>query len=278
MSVFTAAFKGVWLGLLSRDSLAVLDEWFYSGANGEPATRYEDYQAEAYNLSGLHDWETHAIQDHFPEQGRVLVFAAGGGRELVALHRLGYDLDGVECHPGLNEAANALLTRHDIPAAVHLGPRDGLPDEIAANRGRYDGVVLGWAVYTLIRGRSARIALLRQMAACLSRDGRLLLSFYPRTGDPLHFRVIARVGRVVSALTRGERVELGDDLVDCYYHRFSELEVRSEVAEAGLELVHMSMAPYGHAVVRLAQEQSGAVSPLEPMESSQVERQPVSSS
>ena len=38
-----------------------------------------------------------------------MVVGGGGGREVLALRRLGYEVDGFECDPGLVACANELL-------------------------------------------------------------------------------------------------------------------------------------------------------------------------
>ena len=41
---------------------------------------------------------------------RLLVAGAGGGREVLALYKSGYEVDGFECHPELVALANTMLT------------------------------------------------------------------------------------------------------------------------------------------------------------------------
>jgi len=243
----TAAFKGAWLGLLRHSWLHQMDEAYYDAA--APSSQVRDYRDDDYNQSGLLSWEAQAIREHFPSSGRLLVLGAGGGREVVALDKLGYSVDGFECHPGLVASAAGLLARIGAASSVRLSPRDSLPDGLA--QGPYDGIIIGWGAYMLIRGRARRIALLRQLHRRASGGAPLLVSFFARRGTSKYLQIAARVGNAVARLTGGERVEVGDDLDENFFHRFTEDEIREELDEAGFETVFFSDELYGKAVGRV---------------------------
>lgn len=60
------------------------------------------YRDSAYNESGFRDWEASAIAAYFPKSGRVLVPSCGGGREVLALARRGFEVVAFECEPSLS--------------------------------------------------------------------------------------------------------------------------------------------------------------------------------
>jgi hypothetical protein len=226
-----ATAAGIALGIMDRRHLHALDRLHYGRASS--------YQSEAHNLRGLFDWEHEAVDGWFRGCRSLVVVGAGGGREVLALSRMGFEVDGYECNERLVRAAGALLPAQGCPARVLPLPRDASP---APGRA-YDGLVAGWSAYMLIPGRAARIGFLRGMAALAAPGAPLLLSFFTRTAGNARWRRIAEVAAPLRRLRRAEPVEEGDDLVPNYVHRFTEEEVRAEMAEGGFELLRF--APEG---------------------------------
>ncbi|MBN1598354.1 MAG: hypothetical protein JW894_08670, partial [Bacteroidales bacterium] len=60
----------------------------------------EKYADDNYNLSGLSEWGKKRFEKYFPKSKKILLLAAGGGRETVALIRMGYNVDSYECNRG----------------------------------------------------------------------------------------------------------------------------------------------------------------------------------
>jgi len=235
---------GVRLGLMSREELHALDERYYSGGK---AGEHIDYAGEAHNRSGLAEWERRVLERFFPPRGRLLVMGAGGGREVLALARMGYDVDGFEPHPGLVDFANSLLEREGVSSRVSVSARDETPRSDA----RYDGVIVGWGAYMLIQGRARRIALLRGLRALAAPGAPVVLSFFYRDpGSPFRHGLIARLGSALRRRRGDEPVEEGDALAPNFVHLFTEAEVRSELAEAGWDPVFHDTFGTGHAVAR----------------------------
>lgn len=234
----SALFNGFWLGVMDREALDLIDETYY---DSKP-----NYVDEAYNTSGLRDWEAQMIEDHFPRSGRVVVTATGGGREVVALLDLGYDVVGYEPNAQLVQAAKALLERRGHRDRIHRGERDAFPTDA----GPCDAIVVGWGSYMLIPGRSQRVEFLRAARGSLPADGPILLSFFTRPPEGGSFATIARVANVMRRLRRLPPVEVGDVLGPNYTHYFTRGEIGSELEAAGFRLVSYGDEPYGHAVGR----------------------------
>jgi SAM-dependent methyltransferase len=235
---------GVRLGLMTREQLHALDEKYYSGGKkGE----HIDYAADRHNLSGLAEWERRAVDRFFAPGGRLLVMGAGGGREVLALARMGYRVDGCEPHPGLVDYARHLLAREGVDATMTVVPRDTVPRVET----RYDGILVGWGAYMLIQGRARRIALLRDLRALAAPGAPVILSFFYRDGgSPFRHRLIARLGSALRRRRGLEPVEEGDALAPNFIHLFNEVEVRAELAEGGWEPVLYDTFGTGHAVGR----------------------------
>ena len=87
--------QGFWLGLLSPKELDQATELNYFSL--------EKYQNLKYNKSGLWHWEENALNTYFKECKSILVGASGGGRELIALSAMRYQVDGFECSDKLVE-------------------------------------------------------------------------------------------------------------------------------------------------------------------------------
>jgi hypothetical protein len=252
-----AAFKGFWLGMLRSEDLHEIDATYYDGQAVLSAGGDYDYRNDEYNQSGLFPWERTALGGSFPSAGNLLVVGAGGGREVVALERMGYRVDSFECHRALVASANDLLRRLDLTSRVQPSPRDGIPDDPGLfATSRYDGLIVGWSAYMLIRGREQRIGLLKQMREHAGPGCPILLSFFVRKGTPRWLHTITRVGNVVALLRGGERVELGDDLKMNFVHRFSRDEIERELDEAGFDLMLFGTDGYGHAVGRSRRDPS----------------------
>lgn len=239
LQALKGCFDGLWLGVLSRDQLARIDQDYYSRAG--------QYLSESYNRAGLWGWESTAIDRHFDGVRRVVITSAGAGREVLALAKAGYEVSGFEPHEGLVRFGNDLLCADGVDATLSTCERDGWPSAALDA----DGAVVGWGGYMLIPGRERRVAFLRQAAACLPDDAPVLLSFYARCGAGVRFRVSYRLANLLRRVLRRPAVSAGDALVPTMVHFFTRAEVAQELADAGFEMVDFGAEDYGWAVGRV---------------------------
>ena len=234
----SGVYTGLALGILSQRDLHLISERKYKGE--------KFYRSEAYNKRGLWDWERRAVEKHFAGCKSLLVLAAGGGREVLALRKRGMTVDGFESDPALVRFANELIEKESAGSGIELSPWDHAP---AGDR-RYDGVIVGWGAYMHIRGRKTRVALLRELRDKLETGSPVLLSFYTRMGLRRYFPAVARVGNLAARLFGGDRVEVGDSLIPNFVHFFIRAEMESEFREGGFEMVEFIEEEYGHSVGR----------------------------
>jgi hypothetical protein len=227
---------GVGLGLLARNDLHAISERAYGGMG--------TYRDEGYNRSGLWTWEERAIEHHFGACSRILVAAAGGGREVLALRRRGLVVDGFEAHPALVAYASELLAREGSGDPIRQAPWDACPEYET----RYDGAIVGWGAYMHIRGRERRVAFLRQLRNQLETGSPLLLSFLGVKRFSRWMRLAAAIGNPLAQVTRRERVEVGDWMEPDYKHHFTRDELQRELAEGGFEMAAYSPGNLGCAV------------------------------
>lgn len=231
---------GVVLGLSSVRTLDALDEAYYADN--------EKYVDTEYNIKGLWAWEQAEIDAHFEPGSRVVVSAAGGGREVHALLQQGFDAHGFECNLRLADYAERFLADAGHPGRISQAPRDGWPPRGAAP---YDGLVVGWGSYMLVRSRARRVGFLREAARRLSPGAPVLLSFFPRAEGDFYFSLVAAVGSVFRRARRAGPVEIGDGLVPNFAHFFTEGELRDELRVSGFRLLAYTSGGYGRAVAYL---------------------------
>jgi 2-polyprenyl-3-methyl-5-hydroxy-6-metoxy-1,4-benzoquinol methylase len=229
LALSQAVFDGVWLGVLQRDDLHTIDQRFYDRST---------YQGDAHNLRGLLPWEIAALES-FGGCKRLLLIGAGGGREVLALSRMGYEVEGYECNAALVAYAEDFLPRQGCTSRVRYLPRDTVPPAGEP----FDGIILGWGAYTLMPGRAHRVDLLRRLRPLIRPGGPLLLSFFTRSGDGPRFRISARVANGIRTVLRRERVERGDAIGPNFMHYFVAAEIEAELREAGWE--PRSYTPHG---------------------------------
>lgn len=248
-SLLDALSAGIWLGVLRRQDQHSIGKFCYDFVGL--------YVTEDYNRRGLHDWEERAFSDFFGGAKSILVAGAGGGREVLALRRLGYEAVGFECHPGLVKFANELLRKDGVGGEV----KQSLPDECPQSGEVFDGVVAGWGVYTLIQGRPQRVEFLRGLREQTRGRAPLLVSFYHRPDGARRGKLVKGVGDSLRRILGRGRLEAGDDLdpstVPNFVHYFTRDEIAGELREGGFDLVFFSTEGYGHAVA-LASDREAA--------------------
>jgi SAM-dependent methyltransferase len=212
---------------------------------------------------GLFDWERALLERaEVPREGRVLLAAAGGGRELAALLARGYDVTAFEPNPVLREGAAQVAAGAPGRARV----LDGVyADMVAALDGRgplaelrarspFDLVVLGWGSITHVLDEDARDALLRA-ARSLAPDAPVITSFFLRPEGAPGGRteraraairaVFSAVGAPNATIPPGLAYESGGGFV----HAFTESEVQAMAHRAGYAVAALDASPFPHALL-----------------------------
>ncbi len=236
-----ACFAGFWLGILKRETIDLTNMFVYD--------KMDMYRKDEYNRSGLFRWEEKMVDKYFQRCKSLLVAGTGGGREVLALSRLGYDVDGFECNSDLVERANEFLKKEGLNSNIHLVPPDQCPDSTKI----YDGLIIGWGVYMHIQGREQRISFLKKLRSQTREMAPILLSFYFRSESPLYFRVVATIGNVIRLVLWRDYLEIGDTFLyisdfNQYIHCFAKDEIDFELHEGGFQLDSYCTEEYGHAI------------------------------
>ena|SRR5581483_2296373 len=224
-----ALHKGFWLGCLSPDDFNVITAEAY---------KTSQHLASAEHIqSGLLDWESCLVGRHFPKGSRILVAAAGAGREVLALRKAGFSAEGFECNLRLLSAAQKAFEEARESSFVAFCP----PDTVPPGPQIYDGLLVGWGGYTHIPARVRRIAFLRALRLRALPQAPIMLSFFTRDGYSRYDAISYHTAKVFRILSRagGEALEPGDDLDwSQYVHRFLPSEVEQELKTAGFRIVH----------------------------------------
>jgi len=228
-----AAFSGFFLGVMSQKSLDFSDELYYN--------RNKSYLEDKYNLSGLFEWEKPVIQKYFSNAKSILLIAAGGGREALALSKMGYEVDSYECNKALIEYGNKLLQKNKIENLIKYLPRNTVPEEIR----KYDGIIIGWGAYSHIPGFKKRLFFLAGLYPFLHKETPLMISFLFTHGRNRRDKIIKNVSNFFRIFGNKDKTEPGDRLEPGFIHYFTEEEIKSELIQSKFSIIEYSSKDYG---------------------------------
>jgi hypothetical protein len=235
-----ALFEGFWMGLLPESAYDVISEKSYGLG--------EQYTGKAWLDNGFHFWEDLAVRKHFPPGGRVLVGSAGGGRELVALEREGFQAVGFECSREMVAAGQRALAERGMTATLSWAP----PSVAPAMGETFDAAIVGWNGYCYISPRERRILFLRDLRAQMKPGAPMLVSFAMRTPRARTLAWTPRVANAVRICTfRAPVFEGGDSFGGRPKMHFTRRQVEREMADAGFNVMAFySWGGYGALIAK----------------------------
>jgi SAM-dependent methyltransferase len=250
-----AVRSGICMGLIDDQSFQAFDTY--------PFDETGPLDVSTETQRGLEPWERQIVCEHLADAKSILVVAAGGARELVGLHELGYHTTGVEYGRQLYEASRRELAQRECGATIQWRERF----DVSGGDGPYDAAFVARKFLSHVHDRSRRIELLANIRQTLVPDATLVIAFYTRSRNTLAFRMQAALANCLRKL-RGRRdfpVEVGDHVdpeSPLYHHHYIWEELRDELREAGFTPVAHETTWFGWAVARpiAANEQSQASS------------------
>jgi len=210
---------------------------------------------------GLFAWEKRVLElPFFPRSGRILLGAAGAGRELVALVERGFEVVAFDPCAPFADAARSVIDPAKA-TVVHASYADlvdvahGRPGPLAFLREEpgFDAVILGWGSLSHVTPSSERLELLRALATIAPRAP-VLASFALDAEHPIP---PASKGRMRDTLRRlftqlnAPGLSEGSDYFSPHGGFFSNLhsgELTTLARGAGYEVALFNDAPYPHAV------------------------------
>jgi hypothetical protein len=235
--------------------------------------------------SGLFPWEKRALEaPAFPRSGRVLLGAAGAGRELVALLERGYEVIAFDpCPPFVarakemahNKQATVLLASYADLVAAAAGR--GGPLEQVTSGPPFDVVILGWGSFSHVLPSTERLALLRA-ARRIAPRAPLLMSFMlrPDSSAPPESkgRVRDLLRRTFAAMGAPGPSEAGDHFFPegGFFSYLMPDEIPRIAWDAGYEVTLFEDGPYPHALLVPFTTTAFDGDALEPMNADDVPR------
>jgi hypothetical protein len=222
-----ALFEGFWMGLLPESVYDVISEKSYGDGR--------HYTNAPYLDQGFHFWEDLAVRTYFTPGSRVLVAAAGGGREVIALVRSGFQAAGFECSRAMVEAGKQALSERGITATLDWAP----PCVAPPVGGQFDALIVGWNGYCYISPRSRRLAFLKALRAQLRPRSPVLVSTAIRNPTARVLTWIPRIANGVRVCTfRAPVFEAGDSFSGRPKLHFTRKQLLRELTDAGFSIAN----------------------------------------
>jgi 2-polyprenyl-3-methyl-5-hydroxy-6-metoxy-1,4-benzoquinol methylase len=200
---------------------------------------YEDkelspYGDRAWIEKGLNPSERDVLEKHAGRSGSFLVLGCGGGREAIALAKMGFDVTGIDASEKLILKAKAHIAREAVKVAVS---RDDFL-EMTFPKGGFDHCLITCFMYSAVPSRAMRVALLAKINDALTDRGVAIIHFATTHGD--RSERLFKLRKAVARIFRGNvAYQTGDsfDPPSHFSHRFpDEREVIDEALEAGLSV------------------------------------------
>jgi SAM-dependent methyltransferase len=221
-------------GLLTRAQLgrAIAGRWSRWGLD------------EGYALLGLFGWEEPFVRRFLKPDDRILVVGSGSGREVIALRREGYDVEGLEPAAAAAELSRAIMKKAGVEARIRVGGIETV--ELDAT---FDLFIFSWYCYSYIAGRATRIAALRAVRAHLAPGGRVILSYI--VGEPIPKRLPVMAAALAARLTRAGWTPEKNDVLSFepgglhFEHHFEPGEIEGEARAAGLKVAALQLGDDG---------------------------------
>lgn len=182
-----------WLSEADREELAAA---IYAG-------RSEYAPGGSVYERGLFDWERLAISHAaFPRSGTILVPAAGAGREVLPLSRLGYDVIGFDACAELVGSGRTAIREAGSSAVLVEGTFEEFERAVGGAQNRLSSilhrrapaaVMIGWTSFSCLTSHEARLGFLRAVRT-LAPTAPVVLSYLrgPRRPPPSRLRRMLR--------------------------------------------------------------------------------------
>jgi ubiquinone/menaquinone biosynthesis C-methylase UbiE len=204
----------------------------------------EGFFADSLDLEedGLQQWEKQILDRYHINSGRMLVLAAGWGREAIAIAQRGVRVVGIEVNAMAARAARGRAKTMGVPAWFLQADLRHLPTD----RAWFDCVLLSKTMYSAIAGKSQRQSWLANLRRVLTPNGKVILSFLPERPPASHLRTARRrLTMMLASLPGGNPgYQLGDECASGHFlHWFQhEAEIRSELVGAGVRIQDLDMS------------------------------------
>jgi len=234
LTTTTRALAYASVGLLNREQLgrAIAGRWGRWGLD------------ERYALQGLFGWEEPFVRRFLKPDDRILIVGSGTGREVIALRRDGYSVEGLEPAKAAAELSREIMKKAGVEARIRIG---GI--ETVDLDGKFDLFIFSWYCYSYIAHRPTRVAALRSARAHLAPGGRIILSYI--VGEPIPKRLPITLAALAARVSGAGWTPEKNDVVSFepgglhFEHHFAPGEIEDEAREAGLKVAALQLGDDG---------------------------------
>ncbi|WP_075591050.1 class I SAM-dependent methyltransferase [Labilibacter marinus] len=229
---FDSVVEGFWLSVLSEDELNKSIISFYK--------RNKQYTQDEQTTKGLFNWEKNIANNIPIKNARIVVLGAGGGRECLALNRLGYKLSGYESDKKMVEYAQKYFANLEIDIAFNHIPINTIPHS------KCDIFWFGWGMYTHIFSQERRVQMLCDVKKQIPQNGYIIISYWKENREFTRRKIIENMTKKINR----RPVEAGEGFRNGFWtKRFTPDQIKEEAALVQLKVVHISEVEYGHAIL-----------------------------
>jgi SAM-dependent methyltransferase len=208
--------------------------WEYAQSPGIAA----DYD-EALAQTPLAAFDARLLAGRIVRPGLIVDLGAGTGRSIVPFARRGFSCLAVDLSLPMLRVLGGRIAAERLPVdriVANIVELDCLRDQIA------DYCLLLFSTLGMVRGRAARLRVLRHVRRLLKPGGVAVVHVHNRRHDLLLPRGLGRLARDTWRVAVGGELEPGDRLADSYgipnffLHLYSRRELQSDLRAAGLAL------------------------------------------
>lgn len=196
----------------------------------------QSWSNESFLETSLWDNELDMLDDVPDKTGDLLLLGIGGGREAIALSKMGFRITGIDFVYEMVESAKKNALRHNI--VINGMVQDISNLDVPAQL--YDIVWLSSAAYSSVPSLKRRVKMVQGIANTLKPGGFFLFQFH-RDPRMLVSSKGYKLRRLMARCLFGNReYENGDVLwgnVEFLHAFASEQEVRAEIEQGGLSLI-----------------------------------------
>ncbi len=182
----------------------------------------------------LTDEEKAILENHIKKPGKFLVLGCGGGRESIALARLGFEVTGVDFVQEMINCAQQNASQANLSLSFEAADITKLRFPDAS----FDYASLLYGIYGTIASRNLRITFLKQIKLILKPGGFFIFNFFIKNNPNSSYR--SKALKALGFITLGNmNYQPGDELSDTdeFIHFFrDEEELRQEIKDSGLGL------------------------------------------
>jgi len=181
------------------------------------------------------------IEKYFSNAKSILLIAAGGDRETLALSKMEFDVDSYENNATLIEYGNVFLQKNKTDIKIKYLPSDSVPEDVK----KYDGIIIGWSAYSHIRGYKKRLSFLVGLYPFLHKETPLMISFLTKEQRGRQDKIVKIVSNFFRILKNKYKTEPGDILLSYFAHFFTEEEIKNELIQSKFMVINYYNIDYG---------------------------------